>query len=97
MNGSQDTLLDTDWTGIKGKGDGSLRISRPKESNLSHPNICALILRDQFYKFEKLGNVEREQSGTGHIRPHSVHTLSTPYNFLSIHVRQRYLVLANEK
>ena len=96
MNGSQDTLLDTDWTGIKEKGGGSLRVSRPKESNLSHPNICALILRDQFYKFEKLGNVEREQSGTGHIRPHSVHTLSTPYNFLSIHVRQRYLVLANE-
>ena len=74
------TLLDTDWTGIQGKGGGSPRVPRPKESNSSHPNICALILRDQFYKFEKLGNVEREQSGTGLIRPHPVHTLQFPFN-----------------
>ena len=53
------------------------------------------ISSDQFYKFyklEKLGNVEGEQSGINLF----VHTLSTAYDFLLIHLRQRYLVLANE-
>ncbi len=72
------------WTqvGQESKEKEAVPSESPDQKNQTqgNPNICALILRDQFYKFEKLGNVGREQSGTEHIRPHSVHTLQFPFN-----------------